>query len=391
MSRVADRTGGMSFSDAAPVKFLHTSDLQIGMDRHFLDADAQARFNDARIRAISRCGEVALAHGCAFIVVAGDVFEKNSLSAQTTSRALEALRQLPLPVYLLPGNHDPLVADSIFYRTADIAGVHVLGDSEPVEVSPGVEVVGAPLKSRYATTDLVRQALEPLAPYEGVRIMVGHGQAFSRTSEASPDLIDLAYVESRLADGSIDYLALGDTHSAQAVGDSGRVWFSGAPETTDFHDLTPGVEGGEVNSGKVLVVTAYPGSVTVEEVAVGQWTFHALHADLYSTGDVEEFLTRLAAYPDKATTVIKYALHGTLGLGDHRLLSAGLEDLRPAFAALYERTRLMDLQLEPGAEEIVELDIQGYAAAALDELVQRREEPAARDALNLLFRLSKES
>lgn len=381
----------MDFSDSPPVKFLHTSDLQIGMDRHFLDDDAQARFNDARIRAIIRCGEVALAHDCAFIVVAGDVFEKNSLSARTTSRALEALRQLPVPVYLLPGNHDPLVADSIFYRTEGIEGVHVLGDSEPVQVAPGVEVVGAPLKSRYATTDLVRQALEPLAPAAGVRIMVGHGQAFSRATEARADLIDLAYVESRIGDGTIDYLALGDTHSAQPVGESGRVWFSGAPETTDFHDLTPGVEGGEVNSGKALVVSLAGGAVTVEEVAVGQWTFHALHADLNSAGDVGEFLARLADYPDKSTTVVKYALRGTLGLADHRRLAAGLEELRPAFAALYERTRLMDLQLEPGEDELSGLDVQGYAAAALDELVQRREEPAARDALNLLFLLNKES
>ncbi|MGP6173474.1 metallophosphoesterase family protein [Corynebacterium sp. A21] len=370
------------------LKFLHTSDLQIGMTRSFLDADAQARFNDARIRAINRIGEVALVHDCEFIVVAGDVFEANSLSAQTTSRAVEALKQLPVPVYLLPGNHDPLVADSIFYRTSGIEGVHLLGDATPVEVSPGVQVLGAPLKSRYATTDLVRQALEPLDPFEGVRIAVGHGQAFSRATEAKPDLIDLAFVEQKLSEGVIDYLALGDTHSAQPVGSSGKVWFSGAPETTDFHDLTPGVEGGELNSGKVLVVSVAAGEVAVSEVEVGQWTFHALDADLTSTSDVQEFLGRLEAYPEKSTTVIKYALRGTLGLVDHRLLAAGVDRLRPAFAALYERTRLMDLHLEPGEDELADLGISGYAAAALTELVERREEPEARDALNLLFRLS---
>lgn len=372
-------------------RFLHTSDLQIGMDRHFLDDDAQARFNDARLRAITRLGEVAREQDCEFIVVAGDVFEKNSLSAQTTARALEALKQLPVPVYLLPGNHDPLVADSIFYRTTGIEGVHVLADSEPVQVSAGVELVGAPLLSRYATVDLVGQALAGLSPYDGVRIAVGHGQAHSRAAEATPDLIDLESVEQKLADGTIDYLALGDTHSAQPVGDSGRVWFSGAPETTDFHDLTPGVAGGEVNSGKVLVVEVGGGAVDVQEVEVGQWTFHALSAELTDTTDVDEFLARLSAYPDKARTVIKYALRGTLGLSDHRRLTQGLTRLAPAFAALYERERLMDLHLEPGEDEIEAMNLSGYTGAAVDELVERREEPAARDALNLLFRLSKEA
>lgn len=371
--------------------FLHTSDLQIGMDRHFLDADAQARFNDARIRAINRIGEVAGQRGCEFIIIAGDVFEKNSLSAQTTARAREALKQLPVPVYLLPGNHDPLVADSIFYHTSGIPGVHVLADSEPVQVADGVQLVGAPLKSRYATVDLVAQALEPLEPYDGVRVAVGHGQAFSRAADARPDLIDLANVEAKLADGTIDYLALGDTHSAQPVGASGKVWFSGAPETTDFHDLTPGVAGGETNSGRVLVVEAGGGEVDVEEVAVGEWTFHALSAELTGSADVETFLSRLETYPDKSTTVIKYALRGTLGLTDHRRLTQGLDGIRPAFAALYERERLMDLHLEPGEEEIDALDVSGYAAHALAELVERREEPAARDALNLMFRLSQEA
>lgn len=373
------------------ITFLHTSDLQIGMDRHFLDADAQARFNDARIRTITRIGEVATDHGCEFIVIAGDVFENNSLSAQTTSRALEALKKLPVPVYLLPGNHDPLVADSIFYRTTGIEGVHVLDDSEPVQVAEGVELVGAPLKSRYASVDLVSQALEPLEPFDGVRIAVGHGQAFSRAAEASADLIDLALVEAKLADGTIDYLALGDTHSAEPVGDTGKVWFSGAPETTDFHDLTPGVAGGEVNSGRVLVVQAGGGEVAVEQVAVGQWTFNALFADLTDNTDVAAFLAQLDAYPDKATTVIKYALRGTLGLADHRRLTQGLDELRPAFAALYERERTMELYLEPGDDEIDALDLSGYTATAVAELVERRNEPAARDALNLLFRLSQEA
>ena len=116
-------------------RFLHTSDLQLGMTRWFLEGEAQARFDEARVQAIDRLGEIAREYDCAFIVVAGDVFEHNSLNQRTTGRALEALRRLPVPVYLLPGNHDPLVADSIFYRTTG-EGVHVIKDTEPVSPAP---------------------------------------------------------------------------------------------------------------------------------------------------------------------------------------------------------------------------------------------------------------
>jgi DNA repair exonuclease SbcCD nuclease subunit len=371
------------------VTFLHTSDLQLGMTRWFLAGEAQARFDAARLTTLRRLGELALEHGAAFIVIAGDVFDSNSLSAQTMGRALEALRALPVPVHLLPGNHDPLVADSVF-RLIDVEGVHLLGDSEVVEVAPGVELVGAPLLARTAATDLVRRALEGLEPTDAVRIMVGHGQAEARTHDARADLIDLAYVESRLADGTIDYLALGDTHSAQPVGTSGRVWFSGSPEVTDFRDhATAG--GGETNSGKALVVTVSKGAAEVTEVPVGEWTFEALDRELMGEEDVAEFLATLDAYPHKDRTALKYGLRGTLTMTATRLLEEGLEARRPVFAALHERERLTDLHLEPGPEELASLGVTGFAAGALRELVDAAvDDPTARDAVNLFFRLARE-
>ena len=195
------------------ITFIHSSDLQLGMTRWFLEGEAQARFDDARLDSLRRLGDLATREGAAFIVIAGDVFDSNSLSPQTTGRALEALRGLPVPVYLLPGNHDPLVADSVF-KLIDVAGVHLLSDTSVVQVADGVELVGAPLRARTAASDLVRDALQELEPTDAVRIMVGHGQAEARSNDLRPDLIDLGYVESRLADGTIDYLALGDTHSA---------------------------------------------------------------------------------------------------------------------------------------------------------------------------------
>ena len=96
------------------VRFLHTSDWQLGMTRAFLSDEAAPRFSQARIDAITRLGELVKEHGASFIVVAGDVFESNQLSRQTVLRTLNALEALPVPVFLLPGNHDPVDASSIF-------------------------------------------------------------------------------------------------------------------------------------------------------------------------------------------------------------------------------------------------------------------------------------
>lgn len=373
------------------VTFIHTSDLQLGMTRWFFDADAQARFSAARVEAITRLGQLAQDTGAQFIVVAGDVFEHNSLSAQTTGRAREALAALPVPVYLLPGNHDPLVADSVFFKaTAD--NVHVIEDSEPFEVAPGVELVGAPYRSKHANHDLVAAALAPLEPVDTIRIMVGHGQVESRDTDKAPDLIDLPTVEEAIRAGTIEYLALGDTHSTTNLSSTGAVWFSGAPETTDFATNPAG--GGESDSGNALVVTVSKtdgqAQVTVDKRQVGQWTFEALDRDINSLADVTSFITELRAYPQKDRTAIKYGLTGTLSLSAHAQLQSELAELEPVFASLKERERTTDLHLEPEPEELSNLGITGYAAGALEEIVDSLEsDPVARDAANLLFRLAR--
>lgn len=369
----------------AAVTFIHTSDFQLGMTRWFLGPAAQSRFDDDREAAVLRLGELATETGAEFIVVAGDVFEHNSLSRSTLLRAKDMFKRLPVPVYLLPGNHDPLVADSIFFNSfAD--NVHVIADSEPIKVRPGVEIVGAPYLSKRANYDLVRRALEPLEPAEegAVRIAVGHGQVESRAGEgedSDADTIDLAFVEECLDKGVIDYLALGDTHSTESLGRSGKVWFSGSPETTAFDDR-------ERDSGNALVVTVEGERVDVVKHRVGRWDFRAIDADVNSLEEVEAFLAELEAVPEKIRTAVKYSLRGTVGLSAQARLEQGLEEMEEVFASLKPRERTMDLHLAPSEEELSELSLSGYAADALAELLEDLDNPTARDAANLLFRLS---
>ena len=384
------------------ITFLHTSDWQLGMERWFLPPEAQARFDQARIDAIRALDAVAVSHGCAFMLVAGDVFEHNSLAEHTTGRTLETLADLRTPVWLLPGNHDPLTAANPFYGAGDISGVSLLVDDKPVEIAPGVELVGAPLTARYASEDLAARALAELAPTPGIRILAAHGQVQHRGGEPVPGLLDLGTLEDAVSRRVVDYVALGDTHSAQPVGGTGRIWFSGAPEVTDYHDLDSS-GGGEDNSGTALVVTvtvdddapASPADVTVEQVNTGTWTFEAIGAEINSDDDVDAFIARLENYPEKARTVVKYALRGSVDLTAWQRLERELARLQPRFASLRERTRLMDLSVLPGDEELRDLQLSGYAAGAWNELLGAAlgtgttpADPVARDALRLFHRFA---
>src|SRR5690606_5697742 len=253
------------------VRFLHTADWQIGMTRHFLQGEAQARFAAARIAAIRRLGVVAQQEECQFVMARGDVVEPNQLSRQTVGRALEALATIPVPVYLLPGNHDPLDPVTI-YRTPQFvrdcpSQVQVLTDSAPVTVRDGVQLIPAPWFGKHPDHDLVGAALDaalggmPAAAAADdvsggpVRIVVGHGAVDvldpDRTSQAS---IVLAPLERELAAGRLHYVALGDRHSRTSVGETGAVWYSGAIDVTSHREESP---------GDVLVVDVAPGRAPV--------------------------------------------------------------------------------------------------------------------------------
>ena len=103
------------------VRFIHTADLQLGMTRYFLDADAQARYAQARIDALTSIGVMAAAEDAEFVVVAGDVFETNRVRPRTVGRALEAMATIPVRVFLLPGNHDPLDAATVYRSPPSLA------------------------------------------------------------------------------------------------------------------------------------------------------------------------------------------------------------------------------------------------------------------------------
>ncbi|WKD59483.1 metallophosphoesterase family protein [Corynebacterium caspium] len=371
------------------IRFLHTSDLQLGMKRHFLDPDAHARFDAARLAALARIGEVAVQEKCDFIVMAGDIFEYNSVSPRTLGRALEIFQKFSIPTYLLPGNHDPLVADSILRRVVAAANnenLYLIENNQPIFINDAetVQIIGAPLLARHVNRDLVAEAVADLAPDPTIRVVVGHGQPYGYGGEEL-DLIDIKALEPMLKAGTIDYVALGDTHSETKLSETGAIWFSGAPEVTDFR----GPDGGmEHKSGFALLVdiektAPQQAQVEVTSQPIGQWRFQALEADINSSAEVADFLSVLQNLPHKERTVIKYALRGSLDLAAMQQLEGGISQLRPVFAALYPRERLMDLHLNPDATELSDLQLTGFPAAALNELAAAEETAA----ISLFFRL----
>jgi DNA repair exonuclease SbcCD nuclease subunit len=381
------------------MRFVHTADWQLGMTRHFLAGEAQPRYSAARRDVVAALGGLAADVGAEFVVVAGDVFEHNQLAPQVISQSLEAMRAIGIPVYLLPGNHDPLDASSVYTSALFTAecpdNVVVLDRAGVHEVRPGLEIIAAPWRSKAPTTDLVADVLGDLRglPADGVtRVLVAHGGVDVLDPDpGKPSLIRLPALQDALARGAVHYVALGDKHSVTDVGSSGRVWYSGSPEVTNFDDVEP-------DPGHVLVVdideTDPQRRVDVDAPRVGRWRFVTLRHQVDNSRDIADVDLNLDLMTDKDRTVVRLALIGSLTVTDRAALDACLDRYSRLFASLRLWDSHSDLAVIPADGEFADLGIGGFAAAAVEELVETARsgdaETAddAQAALALLLRLA---
>lgn len=373
------------------VRFIHTADWQLGMTRHFLSEEAQARFSQARIDAIRTVGRIAHETGADFVVVSGDVFETNRVDPRTVRRALEALSGVPVPVFLLPGNHDPLDAASVFRSPTFLRGkpaqVTVLEDTTPHEVAPGIEVIGAPWMSKRPLRDLVADTYAGLEPVPGtVRILVAHGATDDLIAVDDPAAIRLAAAEAAITDGRVAYIALGDRHSTTDVGSTGRIRYAGAPEPTDYDELDSG--------NMLLVEIGDDGACAVTKHPTGTWRFVRERFELEGQTGIDDLATWLDAQPAKDRTIIKLTLVGTIPLSADARLQELLDHYRDLFAAIEEWERHMDLVVRPDDDDFADLALTGFARTTVDELRDRAtadgdDAQVARDALALLVRFGR--
>src|SRR5437763_6186623 len=96
----------MVFSAAAnsspEVVLVHSSDIHVDDSRGTAGLEA----------VLATAGAL----GADLVLLAGDTFENNQLSAAVVDRAARLLAEAGMPAVILPGNHDPTLPASVFVR-----------------------------------------------------------------------------------------------------------------------------------------------------------------------------------------------------------------------------------------------------------------------------------
>jgi DNA repair exonuclease SbcCD nuclease subunit len=217
------------------VRFLHTSDWQMGMRAAHAGVKAK-EVRDTRFDSALRVANLAKKHQVDFVIIAGDVFEHHDVDEVVVKRTVDILNQFaPITVYVLPGNHDPYVPGGVWDRQSwRRVESHVILCTEPKELEFGdsVAIYPCPLMQKRSTLDPTSWIPQRSGDDTRIRIGIAHGAL-----DLLPDTVNFPISKERPELSGLDYLALGDWHSPLQ---HGRAAYSGTMEPTSFSERDPG-------------------------------------------------------------------------------------------------------------------------------------------------------
>lgn len=367
-------------------RFLHTADWQMGRTYSRFDAEDGAALVEARYEAIERLAALATMHKCDAVLVAGDVFDAQTVSDRTIRRVFNATRGFAGPWVMLPGNHDAALAESVWTRAKRIGAVpdkvHLALESGVTQLrEQGIAVLSAPLTQRHTYGDLTQPFDGMETPPSMLRVGLAHGSV----QGVLPEDIDSSnpIAPDRTESAKLDYLALGDWHGVREINE--RTWYSGTPEPERFRNN---------DAGYVLIVDIEEAGsipkVTRYETARYQW--HQWRETLSVPSDLDQLLDRLKQLPE--ASVLDLKLDGTLTLAGDQQLTDALSIAEARYRSVTcDRT---GLQLEPTDDDIAALHADGYLGDVVRELRESQQggdstdaTGTARDALAILAGLLK--
>ncbi|MCX5990721.1 MAG: DNA repair exonuclease [Chloroflexi bacterium] len=307
------------------MKFIHTADWQLGAKSAQLGS-AAACVREERLAAVRRVMKVAQDHSADFMLIAGDTFEDNGVERALVQKVADILGGCNLPIYVIPGNHDPLTPGSVWEHPVwkSIENVHVLSEEKPIELQGGV-LYCCPAREKRSRKNPT--AWIPAEETGGIRIGLAHGTVEGVLQEEP----DYPIPRDAALRAGLDYLALGHWHSTATYpmpDGAMRMAYSGTHETTRFN---------ERDSGNVLVVDIPQrgGAPVITTVRTGSLIWKVIEKDIREPGDLLHVRKDIEAQENPASTLVVLRLKGLVAAGERDEIARIEEILASRFLFAY--------------------------------------------------------
>jgi len=317
------------------MKFLHAADVHLDAQQRGLavrDGAPVERFQRATRDAFSNLVSLALREAVDFVVIAGDLFDRDSADVRTwlwTVKELQRLEKADIPVYLIRGNHDFLGGGG--QRLTWPANVHEFRGDQPETKTIdalGVALHGQSFPDRAVVEDLAAQYPDRIAACFNIGLLhtslTGENRRHDTYAPTSPDVLKLR---------GYDYWALGHIHTFQQVAEEPAIVYPGC--TQGRHVNEPGVKGCVV----VTVRDRQPPEITFHPLDVVRWS--QLTVEFEAEDDRNGVLRRvesaLSALQDESggrSIAVRVTLCGACGCHHWMSTEAGADELQAEIEAI---------------------------------------------------------
>jgi DNA repair exonuclease SbcCD nuclease subunit len=255
------------------LRLLHTADWHLGRRFPSFPEEAQKKLSRARMNVIANILDVARRNTVHALLCAGDLFDDPEPEPDFWEGLARTLQQHAAPhppIFLVPGNHDPLTPESVWapghpFRARLPKWVHIVDrDDFTYDLAPDVVLYARPCRSKAGENDLAMALPARETGDERLRIGCVHGCTFDIDGYQT----NFPICRDAGVQRGLDYLAIGDTHSFRDVTPNLPVptVYPSAPEPTSFD---------ESGAGNVALVALFRRGrrprVDAEPVAFWRW------------------------------------------------------------------------------------------------------------------------
>lgn len=294
------------------MKFIHTADLHLGKTFSIV-GDRGKLIRDAQIITLERIVELGKSEAVDFLIIAGDLFESNSVSKRLVNKTVSILKRIdPIPILILPGTHDALDETSVYWRN-EFRGsnIKVFGiDGTSIKIKNTMIHGRANDTKQGAVHPLMELKSDPDAKFN---IAVVHASV-EIEGKSNPE--DYLISPDEIKASKMDYIAFGHWHRQSDFSVKGvNAWYSGAPEPTKFDEAD--------KAGNILLVKLGQ-KITVDSRKVNQFTWFEKTIDV-STSPPGDLLNSEINELKGQDVLLRLKLKGILPIG-HDLDADALED-----------------------------------------------------------------
>ncbi len=215
------------------LRFLHAADLHLDSPFEGLRAGKAAVRRSEQRLLLQRMAKLVRREELQLVLLPGDLLDSDLSYAETGEALCYWLRQMAVPVFIAPGNHDYYSARSPYARLALPENVHVFTKNELEAVilpALGVRVYGAAYTEKESPPLLGGFRAEG---GDGLwNLLCLHAELTKQESPYAP------IREEELAASGLHYAALGHVHKASGLKKAGNTWYSwpGCPEGRGFDE-----------------------------------------------------------------------------------------------------------------------------------------------------------